>query len=535
MKRTRFIALILAVVLMFTGCTFAQEYNRVAGMLLGNSDVHYQDMEYSRPDMAEIQQTLLDACTAAEGQDLDTILEGIYAFYDDYDWFYTCYSLADIRYCSDLTDVYWEGEYSFCMENSASVDAMLEELYYALAASPCRAELEDEKYFGPGYFDSYEGENLWDETFTALLESEAALQNEYYALAAQALDYESGTQRYYDACAEDMASLLAELIAVRQEMAAYWGYADYVSFANDFYYYRDYTPSEMENYLSEIRQELVELYRQLDASDLWDGAYTYCTEQQTLAYVRTAAKNMGGTVWEAFQRMENGGLYDISYGANKYNSSFEVYLTSYDSPFVFMNPGRVRYDCLTLAHEFGHFCNDYASWGSYLGVDVLEVFSQGMEYLSLCYGEDTEELTRAKLADSLCTYVEQAAFADFELRMYALTEEDLTAEGLYRLYEEIARDYGFDSVSYDCREFVEITHFYTNPMYVFGYVVSNDAAMQLYQLEQEQAGAGLALLEENLDSQMVYFLEFLDSAGLESPFTEGRIQEVRQTFEEILG
>lgn len=534
MKRTRFIALILAVVLLFTGCSFAEEYDRVAGMLLGGSTVHYQDMEYTRPDMAEIQQTLTDACTAAEGEDVDAILDAIYAFYDAYDWFYTCYSLADIRYSGDLTDSYWEGEYGFCVENSAAVDAMLEELYYALAQSPCREALEGEKYFGAGYFDSYEGENLWDAEFTAILEAEASLQNRYYTLVGGALDYESGTEEYYDACADEMAQLLVELIRVRQEMAAYWGYSDYVSFANDFYYYRDYTPEQMETYLDSIRQELVGLYRGLNATDLWDGAYTYSSEKQTLSYVRQAAKNMGGTVWEAFQLMEEAGLYDISYGENKYNSSFEVYLTSYYEPFVFMNPELIRYDCLTLAHEFGHFCNDYASYGSYVDIDVSEVFSQGMEYLFLCYGENTDGLTRAKMADSLCVYVEQAAFAEFERRMYELTGEALSTEGLYQLYEEVALDYGFDSVYYDRREFVDITHFYTNPMYAFGYVVSNDAAMQLYQLEQENAGAGLALLEENLDSQAAYLLEFLESAGLESPFAQGRIQEVRQTFAEIL-
>ena len=533
MKRMRLIALILALVLLFTGCSFTEEYNRVADALLGDSDVHYRDMEYTRPDMDAIRQTLADACTAAEGENIEAVIDAIYDFYDAYDWFYTCYSLADIRYSGDLTDSEWEAEYNYCVENSASVDAMLEELYYALAKSPCREALEGEDYFGAGYFDSYEGENLWDAEFTAMLEEEAALQNAYYTLVGQGLDYESGTQDYYDACADEMAGLLAELIAVRQEMAGYWGYPDYVQFANDFYYYRDYTPADMEAYLADIRQELVALYRDMNASELWDGAYTYCSEEQTLKFVRKAAENMGGTVWAAFQRMESGGLYDISYGANKYNSSFEVYLTSYSAPFVFMNPGRVRYDCLTLAHEFGHFCNDYASWGSYLGVDVLEVFSQGMEYLTLCYGEDTEDLTRAKLADSLCTYVEQAAFADFEQRMYSLTGENLSAEGLYALYEEVALAYGFDSVYYDRREFVEITHFYTNPMYVFGYVVSNDAAMQLYQMEQEEPGAGLTLLEENLDSQAYYFLEFLESAGLENPFAEGRIQKVRQTFDTI--
>ena len=247
----------------------------------------------------------------------------------------------------------------------------------------------------------------------------------------------------------------------------------------------------------------------------------------------TAAEVMGGTVNEAHDLMKTAKLYDTSYGENKYNSSFEQYLTSYQEPFIFMNATLTAYDKLVLAHEFGHFCNDYASYGSYAGVDVSEFFSTGMEYLSLCYGG--ENLTRAKMADSLGNYVEQGAYASFERQMYGLTGDALSAEGLYALYEQVAEDFGFDSVGYDRREFVDVTHFYTNPMYVFSYVVSNDAAMQLYQMEQEQSGAGLALYEQNLTTEESYFLAFLDSAGLESPFEAGRINAVKAVFESVLG
>ena len=158
-----------------------------------------------------------------------------------------------------------------------------------------------------------------------------------------------------------------------------------------------------------------------------------------------------------------------------------------------------------------------------------------MEYLSLCYGENTQELARMKMADSLSVYVEQAAYAAFEQQMYDLEGEALTAESLQALYRSVAESYGFGAVEYDPREFVSITHFYTNPMYVISYVVSNDAAMQLYQLEQENPGAGLQRLEENLDTNAQYFLEFLDSAGLESPFAPERLGQVRETFETIFG
>ena len=111
----------------------------------------------------------------------------------------------------------------------------------------------------------------------------------------------------------------------------------------------------------------------------------------------------------------------------------------------------------------------------------------------------------------------------------------MSVDALLALYTEVGDSYGFESLNYDPREFVTINHYYTNPLYIMSYVVSNDAAMELYQLEQETFGAGLACFEENLTTEEYYFLSFLESAGLESPFAEGRIQQVRKTFEEILG
>ena len=539
MKKTKLRLIALALVCaLLTGCgmvDFGGYFSAVGSLLAGDAIIPYESMEYTRPDMDTLM-AVRDAaiCTAeAEQNTPDAIMQAVYDFYDAYDWFYTCYALADIRYCGDLTDIYWEQEYAWCAENAAAVDAALEELYYALAASPHREALEGEAYFGPGYFDGYDEENLWDEAFTALLEQEQQLQNRYYELSEQALDHVPGTTEYYDLFADEMAGLLVELVKLRQEIAACWGYADYAAFAGDFYYARDYSPEEMDAYLKEIQRELTPLYGRLDESD-WAASYEYSTEEQTLDFLAAAARNMGGTMAEAFERMETAGLYDIAFGENKYNASFEMYLTSYYEPFLFMNPSLTRYDWLTIAHEFGHFCNDYACYGSYSGLEVTEVFSQAMEYMALCYGGNTEELLRMKLADSLCVYVEQAAFASFEQRLYGLTGEDLTVENLYALYEQVAEEFGLDYGDFDPREFVTINHYYTNPMYIISYVVSNDAAMQMYQLELEEQGAGLALLEESLYTQQYDFQSFLREAGLESPFAPGRIQAVKETFQTLL-
>jgi oligoendopeptidase F len=309
------------------------------------------------------------------------------------------------------------------------------------------------------------------------------------------------------------------------------GYDSFPEFAYDFYFSRDYTPEQAEAYLTRVGQVLYDPYVALSNSDAWDHGYVGCDEIETFHFVKDVASVMGGTPAEAFEVLETNHLYDIAYGENKFNSSFETYLWTYHQPFVFMNPQLGQMDKLTFGHEFGHFCGDYICGGSYVGTDVAEVQSQTFEYLSLVYGENTAGLTRYKMADSLCTYVEQSAYALFEHQVYDLTGDELTVENIQALYARIGEAFGFTSWDWDSRDFVVTPHFFTQPMYVVSYVVSNDVAMQIYQLELEKPGAGLELYEQCLLSQESYIIYFAEECGPQSPFAENRLEEVAKLFE----
>lgn len=526
--KLRIAVLCVAVAVLFTGC------GAIIGELTGFGVVKYRDMEYSRPDMNEMERILQESCdTAANGKNLDQVLEGIYGFYEVYDNFHTSHALAEIRYSTDLTDLYWEEEYNFCLENASQAEAALEELYFALAASPYREELEGEAYFGADFFDAYEGESLWTEELLALMEQEAQLQGQYYALSSQAMDAEYYSDAYFTQYGTQMAELFVELIALRQQIAGEMGYDSYPEFAYELYHYRDYTPAQTEAYLTQVGQQMVGMYQTLNQSNVWETVYGYCSEEDTFQYVKTAAQNMGGHTREAFSLLETAGLYDISYGENKADGSFEAFLWSYYEPFVFVSPYLDQADKLLFAHEFGHFTNDYVCGGSAAGTDVAEVHSQAMEYLSLFYGDSAAELEAYKLADCLCTYVEQSAYALFEQRVYELEGEELTVENIQALYTQICTDFGFATGQWgwDDRDYVLVEHFYISPMYIVSYVVSNDVAFQIYQQEKQTPGKGLATYENCLESMDSYLLQFAETYGLESPFAPGRLESVKQTLE----
>ncbi len=524
-------AVLVSLCLMLSGCAglnFSGYFQQLGDLLGGGTLTPFAQMEYIRPDMEQFDRTLEECCAAAETEtDLNNMVGIIYDFYAAFDGFYTNLALSMIHYSKNQKDTYWEKEYHFCTENSARVDAALDRFYRVLAKSTLREELEGEDYFGPDYFSSYEGDSIYDEYFTDLLEQETALENQYYALIAQAGDDFAYTQTFYDTYGTQMAQIYVDLIRVRQAQAIYAGYASYSEFAYDFFYARDYTVSQATGYLADIRAELVPLYRQaLQGTDV--KLYT-CTETEMFDYVQSMAQTVGGSVYEAFRAMEQARLYDITAGEDKLDASFELFIRDYMSPYVFVNPTGTEYDKLTFAHEFGHFCNDYVSMGSGVSIDVAEFFSQGMEYLSLCHGPAEENLNKLKMLSSLCIYVEQAAYASFEQQVYNLKEE-LTQQKIQELYSTVCENYGMEGGW----SYLLVTHFFTEPMYVISYVVSNDAALQLYQMEKQSAGTGLQRMKDHLGTQQPYFLAFLAEAGLESPFAAGRIQRVKETLQSAL-
>ena len=536
--RIRLLALLLVVVLLLSGCDASRLESLwyQLGNLLGMSFVTtFDEMKYTRPDMDALEESLAACLTAVEEEAAaDKLMEAVWDFYTGYNAFYTGYYLADIHYCKDVTDIYWTEEYEWCMEQSAKADAALEELYYALAACAQREALEEQGYFAPGFLDAYEGENIWSDELIALLEEESRLVSEYYAVNGEAASVPYYSEEYFTTYGAEMLDIFTQLVALRQQIAQCAGYEDYPTYAYEQNFYRDYTPQQVQTYFDQVQQELVPIYRETDVSAIVSGVSGLCKEEDTFFYVKSCAKAMGGAFEEAFSLMEAGQLYDISYGENKYEVSFEVFLPDYMEPYIFVCPGMNQTDKLTFAHEFGHFTNDYASGGTMVDVDVAEIFSQSMENLSLLYADGGEKLTRYRMFSVLATHVEQAAYASFEYSAYMLPEEQVTSENILALYEKTGKAFGFDSWNWDPRDLVAITHFYMVPMYISSYVLSNDAALQIYQRELAQTGAGVELLQEQLTTEESYLLAFLEQAGLESPFTEGRVKSIAQTIRDAL-
>ena len=235
-------------------------------------------------------------------------------------------------------------------------------------------------------------------------------------------------------------------------------------------------------------------------------------------------------------------LCDVTPSLSKAPTSYTAYLPSYETPYLFVDTYGDVEDVLYTAHEFGHFLAAWMNGTGGSSLDLDETYSQGLEYLTLCQlksilsESEYEALVRIKLLDTLDTYTMQGAFSSFEQAVYALPEEELTAETLNALSLSCMQDYGcVDEDEEFCSLYwSQFTHLFESPFYVLSYCISLDSAMQIYQKEVAHAGSGRDAYFALLDYPEMLFPEELDAAELESPLTEGRVEQVLELIKNQL-
>lgn len=522
--------------------------------------LRFDDIEYARPD-ADALCANISAVTelVSSGASAEQILDMFYGVYDEYYHFYTMSSVANVRYYAEMSNEYYKGEYDFCEQASPDIEEKLEALYKACAVSPAKTALEAQ-CFGEGFFDDYiDYEVYTNPEYLALAKHEKTVMENYHQalenpqiefngelrpfeeLMAEYEDdvnsYIEILQNYYEKYNPIIGGYYIELINIHRQMAEVLGYESYGDFCYDQTYGRDYTWADGKRYVAGIRKSLVPLYQVLDAQGLlYDEELSSASESLVRSSLSEIVKKLGGTIEEAYNFMLAYDLCDMSPSGDKMETSFTIYLYELETPYILINPsGSVR-DIFTYAHEFGHFTDMYHTYQSDEDLETAETFSQGMEWLALCNLGDNlsaqtmEKLRVHQLADTVSVFISQAAYADFEDRVNAIAPDELTVEALNDTFRSVSQDFGFyvpylDFYYSQC--WIDVPHFFESPYYVISYCVSADTALQIYQQELASPGAGLELYNALLERTAGDGIQAVaEAAGLESPFKEGRFDEI---------
>lgn len=550
---------------------FPRQQNAGSRDYLPDGDVkmlRFEDMEYVHPDM-EALFGAFDRATAAlsDGSSAETVLELFYDAYDLYIGFYTMETLSNIRYYAEMSNEYYKEEYEFCSETRPDVEEKLERFLKSCAQSPMKGRLE-ELYFGEGELDRYLDYTVYtNPEYLELSKQEAAVMEDYHrALEDPQIEYEGTMQSYNDLMekyGDDYARYLdlmeiyyntynpiiggyyIQLLKIHRQMAQTLGYDSYADFCYDHEYGRDYTWEDGKNYVAGIRQYIVPLYEDINDSDLvYLSDYDDADENLVRATLDSLIGQFGGTLEEAYNYMLAYDLCDLTYSSDKMPTSFTTYIYDFESPYILINPSGTEDDIFTYAHEFGHFTDMYHSYQSDEDLETAETFSQGLEWLTLCYMDKefspykVNSFRKQKLVDTASVFISQAAYADFEDRASALSDDELTVDALNDIFRQISKDYGFYyefADFYYSMSWIDIPHFFEAPYYVISYCISADTALQIYQHELETPGAGLDLYNTLLDRTAGDGIQAVcEAACMENPFSEGRLKEIADFLYEQL-
>ena len=517
--------------------------------------LRFSDMPYERPDL-DAMRVLADRLTVIleSGAGYRRAVELLDQLFTDYYSANTMCTIADIRSCQNLTDDYWAAEYGACMSMLPQINQIMEDVYLACGASPYGERLERE-YFGEGFMAEYgeDAESMLSQRYVDLIEQENELLVTYREIVALPTvqvngvevpvsdvlydvwgegDYNSLLDAYYEKYNPILGELYLRLLELRKAQAQELGYGSYAGMMFDIGFDRDFSVEEGRAFLESVKTHILPVCtRRMDRDRYDDLMEGYVSEDQLYGVLETVSHSLGGEIAQAYDFMRAHELCDLAMSDVKADMSFQTYLDDYDAPFLFANPYGDRTDVVTVTHEFGHYAEAYMSYGIYRSIDLAEVFSQAMQYLSLnklrgVLGEQgTNELRLLNLYDTLDTLVWQSAYAEFEDRAYAMPEP--TVEKLNALMEDIGREYGLNPENDPGFKlwWIDVVHLFEQPFYVISYPVSACCALEIYEHELRD-GSGLHDYLRLVDSEEIGIIGAAKRAGLQNPVTDERVRDV---------
>ena len=421
--------------------------------------------------------------------------------------------LAEIAYYCNMNNKEAEETYSYMMDYYTAVIAKFYTLsrpfydscyrefyYYGMTAEEINAFL----------FDS---DTISNPEYTALKERNDAIEVEMLALGS---DCFSGNA---------LPMLYAEFVENNNKMAKLMGYENYLEYAYENVYGRDYTYQDaaqlaeyVKVHMSSVFNTVYNKYRGLSgftAEDTEDyksqTSYSFFTNLKgntlvndyidKLAFTSNPNKNISFS--DEFNKlMGDGNMF-----RGQYQGAFVTSIYSVNLPIAYFGAG---YDSAsTIVHEFGHFMNEIYSADvaeenddfdqSY---DLLEMHSQGNELLYLAFLKENGGITKMALnyvetytlVNMLYIVMAGMTIDSFEqaiyLNTYAGTNADqIMADGVITydeydlLYAGICQDYGVKGI---------IDGYWRNGMtiksacYYISYSVSAISVLQLYEIANTQ-------------------------------------------------
>jgi len=545
----------------------------------GRGTVNFNEIVYSRPDIQSLvsafDSTALMITENSKSPTEQT--DALRALENPLKNAQTMYTIVEIYQSKDASSGFWKTEYEYMSVNFPKLSQAVENLLVACAKSEHK-EMFEEDYFDYN-LDEYVSGGIYTDEVVSLMQSEAELEARYSSLSTATVEIvykRIGTDKVFEGTVDEVKAMLheyfagdeqkykntlplindlykqrlneltmplyTELIKVRRLIADELGYASYSKLAYEVLGY-DYSESDMRSLLNAVGLYVSPIAKELEYAVFYN--YFLSNPQPVVDRVSLintlyeAYYGLGGNYRDAFSYMLQHGLYDVSgKNDNRYSGAFSTYLESNSSPYIFVTTKGFIEDYNTLSHEFGHFLDGYINYGEDASLAIMEVSSQALELLTLLKLRNILSTPEYQYLEyfTVFTFIKdvlmtQSFYSVFEHMAYELNYEEINEEKL----EEIAVNafkliYGDDVERSVKLSDVIIPHTVLYPFYVESYVTSAFVSLDIFFAESEKTGKtgdGFKLYEELIsrDDDDLSFAEELENAGIDSPFSDGEVEE----------
>ena len=559
------------------------------------NDYKFSTLEYKRPDLEARREKLAGWKDAVEHAQSYGALRALMLEIDRE----TCelatqYSIAHIRHTLDTRDEFYEAEIAYLQNTLPTLSGAEVALSEAIAASPYRADIEQE--YGKQYFVAMDlQKKLYCEENIPLRQQESRLTNEYQKIMATAeIPFDGktlnlyGLQKYFEhpdravrAAAvkayskfyEDneprLEEIWSELIRIRNQMGRNLGYENYIPVGYLEQGRTDYGEKEVASFREQVRTFLVPLCQKLyDAQAKRLGIDHVMWYDEKMVFpdgnaepagddafmVRTAQKmyhEISPETGEFIDFMIDHELMDLQNKPGKASTGYMTSLPSLKAPFVFSCFNHTIFDMQVLTHELGHAFAGYMAMRSQPiadfyseSTDIAEIHSMSMEqfaypYAEWFFGDQADKFRFAHLQEALTFVPFGVAVDEFQHIMYQnpdLTPDERNAEWL-KLEKKYRPWIDFDNLPFYGRGagWQRQLHIYECPFYYIDYCLSTMAALQFFLLSlTDHKDAWQRYLRLVRRAGTASYTELLETAGLKVPFEEGSIKGIAQQMTDWL-
>ena len=415
--------------------------------------------------------------------------------------------LATVAYYCNMKDAELEETYSYMMDYKTNIIAQ----FYTLSQPFYDSCYRDFYYYGMTEEEIkaflFDSNAISNPEYTALKERNNAIEAEFLALS-------SGDQK------KKLPELYDEFVDNNNKMAQLMGYENYLEYAYENVYGRDYTYQDAARLSDYAKTYIAPVFA--DVYRAWSG-FSNATADVKEAYYAQNTKpffeNLDGNTLVneyidlmaftsnpdktiSFSDEFNKLMGDGNMFRGEYDGAFVTTIYSENLPIAYFGKG---YDnAFTVIHEFGHYMNEIYSGEIYVdsdysqSYDLLEMHSQGNELLYLCYLEDNSGYSRDAMAmvrsyalvNMLYSAIAGFTIDTFEQAIYLdsydglgaeeiMADDTITADEYDTLYTYICTDYGVEKM---LDGYWEYGMTITSPCYYVSYSVSSISVLQLYEV-----------------------------------------------------